>query len=336
MDDHQAARSEPINERPDQVVPKASSVVEAAMAKASAHPKPSSAPIRHRRWSYDALEEDQKRSLRMLSPLEAAKLIPELEPLAPLATMSSSLDPMRVQQQLDVLSADLFRTQEQSLACVARQPCSSADTTAISSHIRRPPGLDVSHVHFGESSTSDTAAACSSYTEKGSEVVQPWMYDTDTTFNQSHAEWATHKDLNLNQDHVSITDVRFVGEGSLRQDLELLRGRNHECVLVVRKIKQLGFQSPNTLAAHFSKQGVVEEVLVAHTKSPSRMSAQKKQVGRIRPAAMGFIVMRSVEDAKRILQQGELQDVLGAKIQVHPFSSFAKQYEGISYNPLEI
>merc|ERR1719198_2610932 len=58
---------------------------------------------------------------------------------------------------------------------------------------------------------------------------------------------------------------KLIGSGSLRQDLELLRQRQPECVIIVRKIKKLGFESPQILDDHFSQYGEVKELLVAHS-----------------------------------------------------------------------
>lgn len=269
-----------------------------AIPKASPHQDSSSIPVRYRRWSYDALEEDQKRSLRMLSPLEASKLIPDLESVPLLATVSSSLNPMHLREELETLSAELVHTQGQSLTCRGQYKHTFSPATFIQH--RFPPGLDISDEHIVQSLASDAKGA------------------------HTHPQQSSNSDLEVTcSQRFSTVGTKFVGEGSLRQNLELLRDRDHQCVLVVRKIKQLGFEAPGLLASHFSKQGNVEEVLVAHTNSP-RKAPQKHRCVRVRPAAMGFIVMKSVEGAERVLKCGQRQDVMGVMIQVHPFSSFTK------------
>jgi len=94
--------------------------------------------------------------------------------------------------------------------------------------------------------------------------------------------------------------------GSLREDLEKLRRYDRKCCILVRKIKQLGLNSPETLHEHFSSYGELEEVLVSHTfEKPSA----KRAAGRVRPAALGFVVLRSPEVAQAILAAGEEQVV---------------------------
>jgi len=93
------------------------------------------------------------------------------------------------------------------------------------------------------------------------------------------------------------------GEGnSLRTDLEKIKLYAPGCALLVRKIKPLGFESADHLKTHFSQFGEVKEVLVSHciTKpSPKRAS------GRVRPAALGFVVMATPEEADEAFAQAE-------------------------------
>jgi len=96
--------------------------------------------------------------------------------------------------------------------------------------------------------------------------------------------------------------------GSLREDLEKLHGYDRRCCILVRKIKQLGLNSPETLHEHFSSYGELAEVLVSHTfEKPSA----KRAAGRVRPAALGFVVLRSSEAAEAILAAGE-EHVVGS------------------------
>lgn len=91
---------------------------------------------------------------------------------------------------------------------------------------------------------------------------------------------------------------------SLRNYLERIKLHTPGCALLIRKIKPLGFESPEYLRAHFGQLGMVQEVLVSHciTKASS-----KRTKPRVRPAALGFVVMASREDADAVFAQGEQQ-----------------------------
>lgn len=94
--------------------------------------------------------------------------------------------------------------------------------------------------------------------------------------------------------------------GSLKEDLEKLRCYDRDCCILVRKIKPLGLQSPEKLREHFSSCGELAEVLVSHSfEKPSA----KRANGRVRPAAVGFVVFRSPETAKMVLAASEEQIV---------------------------
>eukprot|EP00746_Dinoflagellata_sp_MGD_P149320 gnl/MRDRNA2_/MRDRNA2_81366_c0_seq3.p1 gnl/MRDRNA2_/MRDRNA2_81366_c0~~gnl/MRDRNA2_/MRDRNA2_81366_c0_seq3.p1 ORF type:complete len:293 (+),score=79.14 gnl/MRDRNA2_/MRDRNA2_81366_c0_seq3:90-968(+) len=121
----------------------------------------------------------------------------------------------------------------------------------------------------------------------------------------------------------SKVDAKLIGSGSLRQDLELLRQRRPECVLIVRKIKKLGFESPQILDNYFSQYGEVKELLVAH--SHVKPTA-KRPNGRVRPAALGFVVMATEEGAQNAFKAGTEQWLHGVNIELAPFESFDAHY----------
>jgi hypothetical protein len=116
---------------------------------------------------------------------------------------------------------------------------------------------------------------------------------------------------------------KLIGSGSLRQDLELLRQRQAENVIIVRKIKRLGFESPQLLDEHFSQYGEVNELLVAH--SHVKPTA-KRPNGRVRPAALGFVVMANEEAAQNAFKAGADQMICGHFIELAPFESFDCYY----------
>merc|ERR1719313_1167785 len=116
---------------------------------------------------------------------------------------------------------------------------------------------------------------------------------------------------------------KLIGSGSLRQDLELLRQRQSDCVIIVRKIKKLGFESPQILDEHFSQFGEVKELLVAHSHVKP---TPKRPNGRVRPAALGFVVMANVEAAQKAFSFGTEQNLSGGDIELAPFESFDAHY----------
>merc|ERR1719453_1952588 len=116
---------------------------------------------------------------------------------------------------------------------------------------------------------------------------------------------------------------KLIGSGSLRQDLELLRQRQPECVIIVRRIKKLGFESPQILDHFFSEYGEVKELLVAH--SHVKPTA-KRPNGRVRPAALGFVVMATPEGAQNAFKAGTDQVIGGVGIELAPFESFDAHY----------
>merc|ERR1719214_131304 len=132
-------------------------------------------------------------------------------------------------------------------------------------------------------------------------------------------------DIEAVPEFVPSADIsaKLIGSGSLRQDLELLRQRQPECVVIVRKIKKLGFESPQMLDEYFSQYGEVKELLVAH--SHVKPTA-KRPNGRVRPAALGFVVMADQEAAQKVFKAGADQMVCGHFIELASFESFDSHY----------
>jgi len=126
--------------------------------------------------------------------------------------------------------------------------------------------------------------------------------------------------------NASATDIPGETEGnSLRTDLEKIKLHSPGCALLVRKIKPLGFESPEHLRAHCEQFGKVAEVLVSHCiTKPS----PKRAKGRVRPAALGFVVMASSEDADAVFANGEQQTISfhdgGVTVEVQRFRDVAE------------
>jgi len=104
--------------------------------------------------------------------------------------------------------------------------------------------------------------------------------------------------------------------GSLRDDLELLKQYDAQQCLIVRRIKRLGLESPDILRQHFSGFGGVKEMLISH--SFEKKSA-KCRADRVRPAALGFIVMDSVDGAQAALRAGPTLMIGNVDVEVNIF-----------------
>jgi len=118
---------------------------------------------------------------------------------------------------------------------------------------------------------------------------------------------------------------------TLRMHLRSLLNVDSGRVLIVRKINRLGFASPAVLQEHFSWYGVVERVLVAHSrvKSASATGRCASAVSsRLRPSGLGFVVMNKVEESQVILAHGSEQPVNGIIIQVQQFERRMTADEG--------
>jgi len=107
------------------------------------------------------------------------------------------------------------------------------------------------------------------------------------------------------------------GEDTLRTHLQALLKFESSCILIVRKINRLGFDSAKILKEHFSMGGTVLDVFVAHSRI--KHTNCKKGQTRWRPSGLGFVVMSRAEEAAAILEQGVMQDIHGCAIRVHVF-----------------
>jgi hypothetical protein len=104
---------------------------------------------------------------------------------------------------------------------------------------------------------------------------------------------------------------------TLRTHLRALQNVGPERVFLVRKINRLGFDSPTTLGAHYSRYGTVENVLVAHSHVKSQ---NRHHAPRLRPSGLGFVVMSEKEAVDAILKEGPEQMIAGQRIRVHVFT----------------
>jgi len=105
-------------------------------------------------------------------------------------------------------------------------------------------------------------------------------------------------------------------EQTITSIMDYLQGIEPERIVLVRRIKNLGFGSSEYLRAHFSKFfGEVEEVLVAHSQVQRRTTGET----RMRPAGIGFVIMHNKEDASNIINDDRKHNVEGVTIEVETF-----------------
>lgn len=105
--------------------------------------------------------------------------------------------------------------------------------------------------------------------------------------------------------------------GTLRTHLKALEHEDPRCVLIARRINQLGFESADLLGQHYrTAVGPVKGVLVAH--SHVKSTSRRVHVRR-RPSGLGFIIMQSAEDALRVIAAGERQTVNGVVIRIQHY-----------------
>lgn len=103
------------------------------------------------------------------------------------------------------------------------------------------------------------------------------------------------------------------GEGStLRDHLQELQAEDQRCVLLVRGINRLGFDSQDIITQFFGGDGDLRRALVTH----SKVKASGKRRERTRPAALGFLIMASPEAASRVLARGEQREINGVAVRV--------------------
>jgi hypothetical protein len=96
-----------------------------------------------------------------------------------------------------------------------------------------------------------------------------------------------------------------IAGNTMRANLLKLGTIDSQRVFIVRKIRDLGFESTEKLQAYFSKFGSVEHVLVSHSVENRNIDPNDPEAKRVvRPASVGFVVMEKVSAVQRIFEQG--------------------------------
>jgi len=106
--------------------------------------------------------------------------------------------------------------------------------------------------------------------------------------------------------------------------LQVLDEVDEACVLTVRKIHKLGLNSAQILREHFSQYGEIDRVMLLPSRPKSSPNAQCTMQatlslhGKVRPASMAFVVMRSRQPAI-VARLNEIHIIEGHPIQVQKF-----------------
>jgi hypothetical protein len=90
--------------------------------------------------------------------------------------------------------------------------------------------------------------------------------------------------------------------------------------VVATKINHLGFGAMKALKSHFAQYGKIDHVCV-----PQKIKDAYNGQGQLRPSGLGFIVMKTEEDAQAILEAGAEHTVCGKVINLRAFKEGRKE-----------
>lgn len=198
--------------------------------------------------------------------------------------------------------------EQQGIAAQTQLPSFAAVGAASANHesqlvpplaIAPPPGLEAcvgQQAASGGNATSMRAGARG--VAQPTNVQQPAKHEQSSSFSAGRPP----------QKHTLSTSLR------------LLADEDPYCVFIVRRISKLGFKASQILKQHFSAQGQVVRVLVAHsTVRQQSDECASGQATRRRPSSLGFVQMQSPEAARRVLANGSEQEIKGVAIHIQKF-----------------
>jgi len=106
----------------------------------------------------------------------------------------------------------------------------------------------------------------------------------------------------------------------LATQLKNLEEEDADCIVHVRQIHKLGFESSEVLQEYCEQFGPVKRVALSN--AHEKLGGAPFPV-RVRPSGIGFVVMQTREDAAAVLAAGSIQLIQGVKIMFRRF--FAKE-----------
>jgi hypothetical protein len=99
--------------------------------------------------------------------------------------------------------------------------------------------------------------------------------------------------------------------------LKDLEDENPDCIIIVRHVQRLGFDSAEILRDHFKRYGPVLKVLLSNRhEKPASMSTH---CFRLRPSGIALVLMQNPEDVANVLKEGEIQTIHSAEIHIRSF-----------------
>eukprot|EP00929_Paragymnodinium_shiwhaense_P107963 TRINITY_DN74300_c0_g1_i1.p1 TRINITY_DN74300_c0_g1~~TRINITY_DN74300_c0_g1_i1.p1 ORF type:complete len:309 (-),score=44.50 TRINITY_DN74300_c0_g1_i1:399-1229(-) len=138
----------------------------------------------------------------------------------------------------------------------------------------------------------------------------------DNSSNSSDAE--EERPRADDRDNKKFEDVADC-QTTMKEQLLKLQAEDPGCVFICRKIKKLGFDSPDALRTYFSKTGPVRAILVSHSRGRTNAGGSGGSSSQFRrPAAIGFCLMANADDAAKILAAKD-HNVDGVEVTVQAF-----------------
>jgi len=107
----------------------------------------------------------------------------------------------------------------------------------------------------------------------------------------------------------------------LATHLKEMEGEDTSCIIHVRQIHRLGFNSTDLLREYCSNFGPVKRIALSNAHEKLEETPGLPFPVRVRPSGIGFVVMERPEDAAAVIAQGEVQTINGCAIKVRKFEA---------------
>jgi hypothetical protein len=107
------------------------------------------------------------------------------------------------------------------------------------------------------------------------------------------------------------------GCDSMKDKLKALERQDPATILIARRIHRLGFSSADSLEAYLNQYAKVDSIHMAHSHVKTKGWPEGHR--RLRPAAVGFIVMDSLEDAAKVLAMGSDHTINNISVSINAF-----------------